>query len=215
MKKVFIYGEEEQLANYAAAVRGVGGEPVFSKELADAAACDGLLLPGGGDVDPNRYGQENTASAGIDPQRDGDEIALIHIFLETGRPILGICRGMQVLNVSLGGTLVQDVPHTETHKWQEMTGDRVHAIAAEPDCFLRPLYGEKFAVNSAHHQAVDRPGDALKVTARTLDGTPEALEWPEKRLYAVQFHPERMAFAHRRTDTVDGQSIFEFFLGIL
>ena len=215
MKKIFIRGEEEKMINYAGALRGCGAQPVFSLNAEDSAGCDGLLLPGGADMDPALYGQENTASAGIDRERDEAELKLVHLFLESGRPILGICKGMQVINVALGGTLIQNVENTDVHKWDQVIGDRVHEITAGEGCFLRELYGERFYVNSAHHQALDQIGKNLTVTARADDGTPEALEWKEKKLYAVQWHPERMAFLKRREDTVDGQAVFEFFLNLL
>lgn len=215
MKRIFIYGEAEKMTNYANALRGVGLCPVFSLTLSGWADCDGLLLPGGADMDPARYGEENTASAGIDPVRDEAELSLIEKFLQAERPILGICRGFQVLNVALGGSLLQDVDHPETHRWAEEIGDRVHEVTAAQESFLKPLYGERFAVNSAHHQALGRIGAHLAVTAHAPDGVAEAMQWPEKRVYAVQFHPERMAFAHRREDTVDGAAVFRFFREVL
>ncbi len=212
MKKIFLYGEAEKLSNYTVALSGCGAQPVVSRDLDLSHGCDGLLLPGGADLDPALYGQENTASAGIDRQRDEAELELVRRFQTAGRPILGICKGFQVLNVALGGTLVQDLAHPETHRWSEASGDRVHSIRTAAESFLRPLYGAAFAVNSAHHQALDRVAPVLTVTAWAEDGIPEALQAPELGIFAVQFHPERMAFAHRRPDTVDGEAVFRFFL---
>lgn len=212
MKKIYIYGDPDARRNYQEAVDFSGGISVISKNLEDAKLCDGLLLPGGGDIDPQRYGAENLGSANIDTETDAQELALVRLFSETGRPILGICRGLQVLNVAFDGTLIQDIETASAHKWTENTGDQVHSITAEEGSFLYALYGKSFPVNSAHHQAISRLGEGLSLSAKAADGVIEAVEWKEKRIYAVQFHPERMAFHHRRPDTVDGRAIFEWFL---
>lgn len=215
MLRVFIPGQEEKFLNYAEALRGAGLLPVFSEEISPSDGCSALLLPGGGDVDPAVYGEENTGGIGIDRDRDFLETTLIRRFTASLRPILGICRGMQIINAALGGTLTQDVPHPETHRWDEETGDRIHEVTADKGSFLYPLYGGRFYVNSSHHQAVNRMAPGAKLSAAALDGTPEALELPEKNIYAVQFHPERMSFSHRRADTVDGREIFLFFKNLI
>ena len=115
MKRVFVRGEAGKLENYLAALRAGGMEPVVSMDLSLAKDCDGLLLPGGADVDPIHYGQENTASRKIDPQRDHDELELFAMFRAMNKPILGICRGLQIINIALGGTLIQDLP-TRSHR---------------------------------------------------------------------------------------------------
>lgn len=215
MKKIFIYGDREARINYAEALEFCGGTPVFSRDLSQAEDCGGLLLPGGGDVDPSRYGQENNGSANIDKVLDQREIELIRQFSLVGKPILGICRGLQILNVALGGDLIQDIETAPTHKWEENTGDKVHMVTAAKDSFLYPLYGESFSVNSAHHQAVNDLADGFSIAATAADGVVEALENRKKNIYAVQWHPERMCFNKARPDTVDGRYIFEFFLNLL
>ena len=100
MKRIFMRGNPGDFANYVAALTACGAEPVISMTLSDADTCDGLLIPGGADVNPVLYGQENTASEGIDDSRDADEIALAKCFFAAGKPVLGICRGHQVLNVA-------------------------------------------------------------------------------------------------------------------
>jgi len=215
MKKVFIYAERSARINYAEALEFCGGTPVFSRDLSQAEQCGGLLLPGGGDVDPSRYGQEINGSANIDGVLDQQEIELIRQFSSAGKPILGICRGLQILNVAFGGDLIQDIETAPTHKWEESTGDKVHTVTVAKNSFLYPLYGEIFSVNSAHHQAVNAVADDFSIAARAADGVVEALENREKNIYAVQWHPERMAFHKARTDTVDGRYIFEFFLDLL
>lgn len=212
MKPIFLYGDPEKLGNYFTALDACGAAWVCSKDLAKAEGCGSLLLPGGADMDPARYGQENAGSVGIDLARDEAELELTARFFRSGRPILGICRGAQVLNVAFGGTLIQDLPNAAEHQHNEATGDQVHQVTAPEGSFLHRLYGERFPVNSSHHQAVDVVAPGFQLAAQCADGVVEAIAWPEKRIYATQFHPERMMAAHRRPDTVDGEKIFRFFL---
>ena len=213
MKRIFMRGEAEKLANYVAALTASGAEPVVSMDLSLSEDCDGLLLPGGADVDPALYGQENTASAGIDLERDRDEIELVKRFFALGKPILGICRGHQVLNIAFGGTLIQDVENRERHVWKE-DGDSIHtALAVHP--FMQSLYGEEFPVNSAHHQAVEKLGEGLIPTCESEEGINEGFIHKDGKIIAVQFHPERIAFAHARPDAVDGSKIFDAFLALI
>ena len=207
-------GEEGKFQNYLAALAAVGVEGVLTMDLSLADDCDGLLVPGGADVDPVRYGQENTASRGIDPERDRDEIELIRRFLAMDKPILGICRGEQVLNIALGGTLIQDLPDTAHHHDAENDADRVHPVKAVHPVMKR-LYGERFVSNSSHHQAVDRLGEGLSVACVGEDGVIEGVIHENGCVLGVQFHPERMAFALRRSDADDGEPIFRYFASLL
>lgn len=212
MRKIFVYGERAARRNYEEAVIFSGGVCIISQNLEYAKLCDGLLLAGGGDIDPNRYDAKNLGSSNIDEITDAQELELVRTFSVTRRPILGICRGLQVLNVAFGGDLIQDIPTASTHKWTERTGDQVHPVTAEEGSFLYQLYGRHFRVNSAHHQAIGVLAQGLSVSARAEDGVIEAIECKAKQIYAVQFHPERMSFHHRRPDTVDGRYLFEWFL---
>ena len=120
--------------------------------------------------------------------------------------------GGQILNIFLGGTLIQDLPDgiRPFHRWKG--GDAVHLIRAEEDSLLHRWYGEVFPVNSYHHQALDRLGAGLRATAWSESGVIEAVEHENRPVLGVQFHPERMAFANRREDTVDGEAVFRWFL---
>ena len=202
----------EAALNYENAVRAAGGT-FLTRYCPDIdLSFDGLLLTGGGDVDPGRYGQENRGSLLIDLERDRTELALIRAYLDAGKPILGICRGCQVLNVALGGTLVQDLGENLNLFHRRLESDKVHPVRAQEDSLLHALYGPLFPVNSAHHQAVDVPGAGAVITARSESGVAEALTLPGKPVLGVQFHPERMTGAHLRADTVDGSSIFRWFV---
>ena len=109
---VFLWGLPGQYINYERALEIAGGRPLASPDLRDAVRCAALLLPGGGDMEPRRYGQANTASRGLEPERDAGELFLLEQFIMEKKPVLGICRGLQVLNVFFGGTLIQDRPAT-------------------------------------------------------------------------------------------------------
>ena len=198
--------------NYENAVRAAGGIPVVQYCPEVDLSFDGLVLTGGGDVEPSYYGQEDRGCVLIDPDRDRTELALARAYLEAGKPILGICRGCQILNVALGGTLVQDLGEHLNLFHRRITADKVHPIRADEGSLLHTLYGAAFPINSAHHQAVDAPGKGVIVTARSESGVAECIELPGKPVLGVQFHPERMTGALLRPDTVNGAAIFQWFL---
>ena len=208
-KTVYIWGRAERFENYRLWVEAAGGRPVFGRDsLGQGAAWDALLLPGGGDLEPWRYGRENTASRGLEPERDEAEFQLLQDFTAAGKPVLGVCRGLQSVNVFFGGTLIQDIPG---HGVLEDGRDRLHRVRTAPSP-LPGSPGERLTVNSAHHQAAGRLGKGLQIAARSEDGVPEGVDLPGYPLLGVQFHPERMAFARRRPDTVDGGALFFRFL---
>lgn len=198
--------------NYENAVRAAGGNFITRYCPGMDLSFDGLLLTGGGDVSPDRYGQENRGSLLIDRERDRTELALVRACLDAGKPVLGICRGMQILNVALGGTLIQDLGEHLNPFHRRIDADKVHPIAAQEGSVLYDLYGPLFCANSAHHQAADVPGEGVIITARSEAGVAEALEVPGKPILGVQFHPERMTGAHLRPDTADGGAIFRWFI---
>ena len=204
----------ELAVNYAAAVEAFGGVAA-ADYLPEPAAdrCSGLILSGGGDVDPALYGQENAACFGVDKARDLSEMRLIEAYLRARKPILGICRGHQILNVYFGGSLTQHLPGAERHV-PGKAGDNVHETKALPGSFPAELYGEYFPVNSAHHQGVDRLAGELEALQWAEDGVIEACRHRSLPVFSVQWHPERMCLRHARADTVDGASIFRWFLAL-
>lgn len=187
-------------ADYSAVVSSAGGIPVLLSREADPAAVvecvDGLILSGGPDVDPRRYGAvPGSRSTVLDPGRDAFEASLVHAAVRTGTPLLGICRGHQLLNVALGGSLIADLleGHGESHSFLGYPpAFRSHQVRTEPDTVLAHLFGEQVAVNSFHHQAVDRLAPGARVTATAADGVIEGIELPGTDVIGVQWHPEML-----------------------
>ncbi len=204
-------------------VERAGGLPVIIPTgLQDATIraiyerLDGVLLPGGPDVDPRYYGQDHHPRLGrIDAPRDTLELLLSRWAVEDDRPLFGICRGHQVLNVALGGTLIQDIPSqfdtTVLHDQPdaEPRSRRLHVVEIDPASQLAGLIGRtRVEVNSLHHQAVQQPAPGLCATAYSPDGVIEALEMPEKRfVLSVQWHPEDLA-----ADDEANQRLFDAFV---
>jgi len=196
-------------STYSQAVREAGGVPLILPVIADrrlaaryAGILDGLLLTGGDDVPPESYGQEPLKQTKtLSPKRHAFEKMMLEAWLPTGRPILGICRGLQQTNVVRGGTLVQDIPTqvgaTVTHRGGANTA---HTIEIEPGTKLRSLLATpSVQVNSNHHQAAGTVGKNLRIAARSADGLIEALEFTDRRFgLLVQWHPERIADAKHR-----------------
>jgi putative glutamine amidotransferase len=164
------------------------------------AEAGGLLLPGGPDVEPARYGARPHPTTQFDAALDDLEFALVRAALAEDRPVLAICRGIQVLNVALGGTLVQDLPTERPSGVVHNVGggsevaDPRHALEVDPASWLAHALGPgpTSPVTSRHHQAIDRLGEGLVATAWAPDGTVEAVELPGRAVVGVQFHPERM-----------------------
>ena len=198
--------------NYINAVNGCGGIPFASYLPEVSLDYDGLILCGGGDIDPKHYGQEIDGSVSIDPERDAVELALAKAYIEAGKPVLGICRGLQLLNVYFGGTLIQHLENYREHT-SGADYDLVHNVRAEEGSIAYDLYGANFTVNSSHHQAIGKLGEGLKVTMRTADGKViEGIEHEAFPVFAVQWHPERMCFEKARRDTVDGSLLIRHFI---
>lgn len=173
------------------------------------AGAQGLLLPGGGDPDPLLYGKaELRPFCNIDEARDTLEIAVIRAAIDLKLPILGICRGLQVMNVALGGTLIADLPSAgyDGHHYLD-DADRKHDIEIAAGSMLHGITGETVGwVNSAHHQGVDLVAPRLAVAAHSHDGIAEALEWAQPAgkpfLLLLHWHPERLQLAHPLADCI-------------
>ena len=198
-----IYGAKQA---YLQAIHRAGGLPLvvaphlpFEDLQALIGLGDGFLLCGGGDVEPNRYGGEACPRlSGVDLPRDEFELQLLPLILEADKPLLAICRGVQVLNVALGGTLIcdiaNDLPQASKHDY--FPGFKrdlvVHDVNIEPNTLLAEVLGvNKVGTNSLHHQALSKVGEGLVLSAQTDDKVIEGVEMPSKHfVLGVQWHPE-------------------------
>ncbi|HEU4600218.1 MAG TPA: gamma-glutamyl-gamma-aminobutyrate hydrolase family protein [Solirubrobacterales bacterium] len=183
---------------YSARLAEAGAAPVFiTREAAPARLVeylDGFVLGGGLDVDPRLYGERPTAhSTSLDPAQDEFEIALAKAAIEADRPVLGTCRGHELLNVAFGGTLVPHLEGTSGPFHRRISyplADRGHEVGTATGSTVHSLYGERVTVNSFHHQAVDQVADGFRVTAVADDGVVEAIEHEQGHAIGVQWHPE-------------------------
>ncbi len=169
------------------------------------SSVSGICIPGGLDVDPNLYHQPNLGSDPIQSEIDQLDLDVFAISNEKDIPIFGICRGLQIINVALGGTLIQDLPsevidHTLNSKNDNK--NRGHLVSILRPSLLYGLFGDEIEVNTYHHQAIERLADGLTASAFAADGVIEAVE--AKNLFAVQWHPERMV----------QKELFEYFVNI-
>lgn len=189
------------LSEYSTAVADAGGVPVHLAR--DPAPDDvlqhlgGLVLTGGADVDPALYGSPSAPGVGpIEPERDRWEATLVTGALERGIPVLGICRGMQLLNVVSGGTLIADLPQGGPDNHARFDRSRrllAHRVTTQPGSLAAAVYGPTVEVNSLHHQAIRTVGHGLVVTGTSPDGTVEVLERPGSAVLGVQWHPEALS----------------------
>lgn len=195
---------------YIESLIAAGGAPVMAPVTLDEREmralyeqCAGVLLAGGGDVDPAEFHEPTHEKTGrIDPDRDRAEFIVSRWAMADDKPLFGICRGIQALDVALGGTLVQDIPSQWSSELRHNghydganRDDILHTVQVEPGTRVWQMLGQsEVGVNSFHHQAVKRVADEFVVTARSSDGIIEAIEHPGKRFaVAVQWHPEEMS----------------------
>lgn len=213
MLRIAIAGTPEGAKNFIDALHLLGADGYAVLDETDFSSYHGLILPGGADIDPKLFGEENWGCRKIQPERDIRQLEITKIFEETNRPILGVCKGHQLLNIYFGGKMCQHIPEFETHQWVEQ--DQSHSSHCTADSFLHELYGTTdFPINSAHHQAVITPAPGFIPIQWASDGVLEAMVHTTRPIIGVQWHPERMCGAHRRPDTVDGLPIFRHFLSL-
>ena len=207
----------ETYQTYSDAVFYAGGIPMITcgrcaEEMADL--CDGLLITGGPDLEPEVYGEQplNDTVKPM-PERTAFEKPLFQAFLDRGKPILGICRGCQFINAVMGGTLYQDL--VEQKGWVHFNAQIRHEVYAEEGSVLYRLFGQKFRTNSTHHQAVKDLAPGFHVTARSVEGIVEAYEHDTLPILATQFHPERLTGILWDDRTPDFRPWFEYFVELV
>lgn len=212
-------GDCKTPANYCEAIIRAGGIPVISA-MGDAdqyaELADGILFTGSPcDVSPTLYAEENRNAKFCNSALDDMELKLFRAFLNQNKPIMGICRGVQIINVALGGTLVQDVPSevpnltVHDQVYQEKT--QYHPVHATEGSLLASLFGSDFMTNSYHHQAVKGCGSGLIASVTTEDGVIEAVEHKKLPIFGVQWHPERN-IGDEQQDLPDALPLFRHFV---
>lgn len=203
--------------NISKAVTQAGGLPIIipvnEPAIAEkyAKVIDGLILSGGEDVTPELYGEvaRNTIKVTY-PKRDEAEVALTKKVIQNGKPILGICRGLQLLNVIFGGTLYQDLSENENlfikHIQDTPSNHPIHTVVMEPDSYMATFLEKEIFVNSYHHQAIRDLGEGLRISGTSDDGTIEAIESLDEKtnVVAIQWHPENLYYKHK-----DHMGLFE------
>lgn len=205
---VAILGRSKDTVNYETALKRLEVSHHTTLDPAQAALSSHLLLPGGGDIAPILFGQTDHGSRQIDTELDILQLKALALFIEQKKPVLGICKGLQIINVHFGGDIRQHIDTADRHKW---TGrDQTHLVyhsALNHNDFFYELYGNSTLVNSAHHQAVDRLGEGLVCACRADDNVIEGLFHAFLPLFAVQWHPERFW-------AQGGESLFRYFISL-
>ncbi len=196
--------------NYEAVLDYLAIPYTTSLSAASKTACDMLILPGGGDISPELYDCANRGSRNIELSKDLAQLSLLDDFIHQKKPVLGICKGFQLIQVYFGGTLVQDLNPGHLHYHPQK--DILHETQNRKGSFLEKLYGPACTVNSCHHQAVLRPAPGLEVLQTAPDHVIEAICHPFLPVIGVQWHPERLCLEFQRPDAIDGLSLFEHFL---
>ncbi|MBQ9960479.1 MAG: gamma-glutamyl-gamma-aminobutyrate hydrolase family protein [Firmicutes bacterium] len=220
LKKIMIAGflePDERYENYAMAMEKLGAEPFVSLDIADYDKADGLILPGSRqDMNPKLWGAEDECSNDINDDLDAVQWALMEKAAADGKPVLGICRGMQFINVFFGGTLIQDLPDAEAHKAAPKgEPENCHKLFTVEETALYELYPVTTEVNTRHHQGVGCIGDKLKVSALWMEGmmpVMEAIEHKELPIIGVQWHPERMYLYGDEQQQADGEKLLKYWL---
>lgn len=216
--RILISGIDGNRRKYELAVRRAGAKPVSCYCPSPQIPAEALLLAGGGDISPDFLGEEDGGSREIDLARDVAEFALVKTFLLQKKPIFGICRGHQVLNVAMGGKLVQDIGldlecfHSPVPHGRD--GDVYHLLATKEGSLMATLYGSSVLVNSWHHQAVSQVGEGFVATAWSESGMIEATEHQSLPIFSVQFHPERLRETEGAVLAGNGDALFAHFVAL-
>lgn len=209
--RILISRSPESSGLYEAAVEKAGGEALSFHCPDPNIEFDGLILAGGGDVDPSEFMEPNHGSTDIDQPRDKAELELVNRCIAEGKPILGICRGHQVVNIAMGGNIYQDMNDrlVEMHAQNAEGESKFHPIRVGIATMLEQLYGQEVVVNSSHHQAIRQFGLGLYATAWDENGVVEAMQHGSLPIWTVQFHPEQ---GMAQNGDGEGQKMFDFFL---
>jgi putative glutamine amidotransferase len=209
--KIGIVGRSKDTLSYEKYLHTLKIPYITSLSMGELGSCDALIFPGGGDITPQLFHQSNQGSQNIDTELDLFQLRAFDLAYRSSLPILGICKGMQLINVGLGGTLTQHLSTANLHT--SPTEDLYHATYVAEGSFLEQLYSSEFAVNSRHHQAVNRLGEELiPIQWCPEDFCIEALTHRFLPIIGVQWHPERLQAS---SATISGIPLFQHFLSFV
>lgn len=207
--KIAIIGRQKDTINYEHYFSRLPAKTFTTLSLGSLSSCHAVILPGGGDITPAFFGERNNGSRSIDTELDILQFKALDFCISRSLPIIGICKGMQVINVAFGGTLYQDLPTSKIHQYQKpetkkhnrhnkafsgsACGDQYHDTIIAPGTYLADLYGEQLIVNSAHHQGLHTIGRELTpIQWCKEDQCVEAIIHNKLPIYGLQWHPERI-----------------------
>ncbi|MCR5754097.1 MAG: gamma-glutamyl-gamma-aminobutyrate hydrolase family protein [Acetatifactor sp.] len=201
--KIAILGRKKYTANYETYLKLLPATPITTLTPSELSGCHALILPGGGDITPAFFGENNTESKDIDTELDILQFQALEYAIRHGMPILGICKGMQLINVAFGGTITQNLSTSDMHRYVQ--GDQYHStIILEGSC-LYELYGKSLQVNSAHHQGIKTLGKNLQaIQWCPEDGCIEGIVHDFLPILGLQWHPERLIHT---ASSLDGKTI--------
>lgn len=221
-KRIAIVGREKQTVNYQKALDFFSLRYEVTLSTGNLSGFDALLLPGGGDIDPVLISEPDMGSKNIDRELDILQFQALDLFVKSKKPILGICKGFQLIELYFGASLIQDLPLPSLHPVQENGADSLHFVHCRPlSCartehsFSSPDFPEKVLVNSAHHQGIQKNGRQLYPFQEAEDGITEGVCHETLPILAFQWHPERMLLSEDRKLQQTGQLAFTFFLSLL
>lgn len=208
--KIGIVGRKKDTENYEAFLDRHRVSHLTSLSISDLSTCQRLLFPGGGDITPAFFGERDKGSCSIDTELDILQLQALEYGIQSRLPVLGICKGMQIINVGLGGSIIQDLPTADCHRY--LGADQYHGVYNLTGSFLQRLYGETMVVNSAHHQGLGKLGKGLRVISRCpLDQCAEAVCHENLPIIGVQWHPERLDPS--KTE-IKGTALLTYFLSL-
>lgn len=188
---IAIAGRNKDTRNYERALQNLGVPCLTTLSTGELQSMDGLILPGGGDITPAFFGEKNTASRNIDTELDILQIQALKTFIRRGKPVLGICKGIQLINLCFGGDIWQNLSTASRHQYQN--GDQFHSSTIFADNPLYTLYGSGLEINSAHHQGLRRLAPGLEAIQFADDGVIEGIRHQSLPILGVQWHPERLS----------------------